>query len=278
MDLEISLLRTFLVVADLKNFTAAGELLGATQSTVSLRIARLESLAGTSLLARTSRAVSLTEAGQRFIQMARECVAAHDAALSSLREPGRTMIRFALSDHAVGAYLGPVLSALKISEPNLTPDVMVGLSAEMRDHYDRGEADVAIVRQDDNRHKAISLFDDPLVWVKSARSEWTPGDEVPLVALRGPCGVKAATVKALDLGRIPWRFAFMGGSVLALQAAVDAGLGLGVFGRRHAIGSLVGSDEGLPVLQSSLVVMHTRLTGQTARLIQSAFANLGRKL
>jgi DNA-binding transcriptional LysR family regulator len=275
-DLDIALLRTFTVVAELKNFTAAGQLLGATQSAVSLRISKLEELTGASLLARTSRAVSLTPAGAKFLEMARACVNAHDAGLAGLRETKRTAIRLAVSDHAVGAHLSPVLAALNVTNPDLMPDVMVGLSSEMLDLFGKGEADAAIVRQDEERQKAIPLFEDPLVWVRSAKCPWRAGGEVPVVALRGLCGVKAATIKALDAARIPWRFSFLGGSVLALQAAVEAGLGLGVFGQRHAVASIAGAEEGLPPLPSGKVVMYTRLTGPVSQAVQRAFGSIGR--
>lgn len=275
LDLDMSLLRTFSVVAEMKSFTAAGELLGATQSAVSLRIAKLEELVGKPLLARTSRAVSLTPDGLRFLELARTSVAAHDAAIASVKGLSRTIVRLAISDHAAGAHLGPALVALKASSPSVTPDVMVGLSGEMRDIYDQGEADVAIVRQDDDRHKGVPLFEDPLVWVQGAGCDWTAGQDVPLVALRGPCGVKAATTKALDSARMAWRFSFLGGSVSALQAAVDAGLGLGVFGQRQALARIVGAAEGLPKLPTGMVVMHTRLVGEVARSIRLAFAKIG---
>ena len=43
-DLDIDLLRCFATVADQSGFTAAGALLGLTQSAVSLKIKRLEDL------------------------------------------------------------------------------------------------------------------------------------------------------------------------------------------------------------------------------------------
>ncbi len=275
LDLDMSLLRTFTVVADLKSFTAAGELLGATQSAVSLRIAKLEELVGRPLLARTSRAVSLTPGGARFLDMARAAVAAHDAAIASVKGTNRQIVRFAISDHAVGIHLSAALAALKATLPAMTPDVMVGLSTEMRDIFDRGEADVAIVRRDDSRHKGVSLFEDPLVWVRTPRCDWTLGETVPLVALRGACGVKAAATHALDAARIPWRFSFLGGSVSALQAAVEAGLGLGVFGQRQVSSPGAGPPEGLPALPTGTVVMHTRLTGEIALAIRRAFSQIG---
>ncbi len=157
----------------------------------------------------------------------------------------------------------------------MTPDVTVGLSTEMRKLYDQGEVDAAIVRQDDDKHKGDPLFEDPLVWVQGPGCDWKPGQDVPVVALRGACGVKIATTKALDAAGMPWRYSFLGGSVSALQAAVQAGLGIGVFGRRHAPSRIVGSGEGLPELPTGTVVLHTRLVGEISRTIRLAFAKIG---
>ncbi len=56
----------FVTVADLGSFTAAAERLGLTSSAVSKGIARLEKRIGTRLFKRTTRQLSLTEAGTTF--------------------------------------------------------------------------------------------------------------------------------------------------------------------------------------------------------------------
>ncbi len=277
LDLDIGLLRTFTLVAKLNSFTLAGEMLGATQSAVSLRIAKLEKLSQTMLIARTPRSVALTPDGARFLSFAEATLAAHDAAVASLRhDPSPMVIRFAVSDHAVGANLLPALSSLKLSLPGIAPDVMVGSSNEMRRLYDDGEADAAIVRQEGSRSKARPLFDDPLVWAKSDGLDWLHGQPLPLVALGGPCGVKAAAVKALDEANIPWRFAFLGGAVSALTAAVGAGLGVGAFGRRHVPTLLrMSPDSRLPDLPAGTIVLHSRLDARIIEPIASAFKAAG---
>lgn len=60
---------------------------------------------------------------------------------------------------------------------------------------------------------------------------------------------------------------------MALQAAVQAGLGIGVFGTRHVPPGCTVLDElaGLPGLAASSVVMHKRLTGDTRRALAAAF-------
>src|SRR5476651_2555771 len=56
----------FVSVADVGSFTAAAERLNLSSSAVSKSIARLEARLGTRLFNRTTRRLSLTEAGQTF--------------------------------------------------------------------------------------------------------------------------------------------------------------------------------------------------------------------
>jgi hypothetical protein len=95
--------------------------------------------------------------------------------------------------------------------------------------------------------------------------------------MRGLCGVKATATRALDEAGLPWRCAFLGGSVMALQAAVQAGLGVGIFGSRNvpAGAEILGLREGLPALPAGKVVMHTRLSGRVRRALTAAFQSAG---
>src|SRR4051794_27186140 len=102
-NLELDQLRAFVLVADLKSFTAAGNCLGATQSAISVRIAKLEAAAGARLLSRTPRAVSLTAEGSRFLPHAQAIVARHDSALAEIKaHETPPLLRLAVSDHAAG--------------------------------------------------------------------------------------------------------------------------------------------------------------------------------
>ncbi|MEA1834669.1 LysR substrate-binding domain-containing protein [Methylobacterium durans] len=274
--LDLDQLRAFLVATDLKSFTAAGTCLGATQSAISLRIARLEEQVGRRLLARTPRAVGLTPEGARLLPHARAILAAHDRAWAELADgERRTSLRLAVSDHAVGGHLAAALGSLRAALPRLVPDVTVGLSTAMRAAYDRGEAEVAVLRQEGERREGTPLFADALVWAAAPALDWSPGEPVPLVSLSGPCGVKAAAFQALEAAGLPWRHAFSGGSVTALQAAVRAGLGLAPFGARHLPEGCAARAEGLPPLPASRVVLLTRQDGRTRDILAAAFRAAG---
>ncbi|MFN3799468.1 MAG: LysR family transcriptional regulator, partial [Sphingobium yanoikuyae] len=86
---ELVDLNAFLMVADTGNFTRAAALLGTSQSALSHTIRRLETRLGVRLLTRTTRSVSLTEAGDRLsatLRPALDSIATELASLGDLRE------------------------------------------------------------------------------------------------------------------------------------------------------------------------------------------------
>ncbi|MCG9595515.1 LysR family transcriptional regulator [Vibrio sp. Isolate25] len=71
---KLNLLKLFISVVDLGNFTSAANQLGQSPSTISKAIARLEQNLGVRLIHRTTRQVKLTEAGFNYLNTAREVV------------------------------------------------------------------------------------------------------------------------------------------------------------------------------------------------------------
>ena len=61
--IDLTLLQTFVEVADTRSFSAAARALGSTTATVSRAVAKLETLVGARLFHRTTRRVALTTAG-----------------------------------------------------------------------------------------------------------------------------------------------------------------------------------------------------------------------
>ncbi|RQP04579.1 MAG: LysR family transcriptional regulator [Paracoccus sp. BP8] len=69
-------IRAFVAVVDAGSFTRAGERLGISNKLVSKYVAALEGQQGVTLLNRTTRALSLTPAGERYLAAARRVLAA----------------------------------------------------------------------------------------------------------------------------------------------------------------------------------------------------------
>ena len=85
---DLEEIRIFLLVAKLHSFTAAATEANITLSAVSKRVARLEQRLGVQLLNRTTRSVSLTEAGALFNEKCRHVFNLLDEAQSDLHELG----------------------------------------------------------------------------------------------------------------------------------------------------------------------------------------------
>jgi len=82
--IDIAAVELFVRVAELRSFRAAGDALGVPRSTVSRRVAELESALGTRLFHRTTRQVELTSAGKTYL---RAC----GPAIGTIVEAGRAL-------------------------------------------------------------------------------------------------------------------------------------------------------------------------------------------
>jgi len=82
MDIEANDLLLFARVVDARSFSRAAERLGLPKSTVSRRVAVLETQLGERLLLRTTRKLTLTDFGHTMLEHAQQIVAEVDAAAS----------------------------------------------------------------------------------------------------------------------------------------------------------------------------------------------------
>src|SRR4051794_28747004 len=99
MDLELRHLRAVVAVAEERHFTRAALRLGIAQPALSQQIRRIEDLLGVALFVRTSRRVTVTEAGQAVVEEARRTLehaarTVEAAALAARGEVGRLAVGF----------------------------------------------------------------------------------------------------------------------------------------------------------------------------------------
>ncbi len=83
---DLNDIRVFLEVVDQGSFTAAGKILDLPTSTVSRRISRLEGQLGARLLQRTTRKLSVTDAGRIYYQRSERALAELDEARQAVGE------------------------------------------------------------------------------------------------------------------------------------------------------------------------------------------------
>src|SRR5690349_3817802 len=103
MGMDIGLLRDFVALAELGNFSRAAEARNVTQPAFSRRIRTLEGWVGVDLFHRGAQGVSLTDAGNEFRRGADELIRRIEQLREETREAGGknvTALRFA-STHAL---------------------------------------------------------------------------------------------------------------------------------------------------------------------------------
>jgi DNA-binding transcriptional LysR family regulator len=129
---ELSVLSAFLAVAEERSFTRAARQLGVSPSALSHAIRGLEDRIGVRLLARTTRSVAPTEAGEQFIARLGPALADVHGALdqvAGLRDKPAGRVRLVTSRMAARMVLAPKLAPLRAR--------LSGHRA--RSHNDRGE-------------------------------------------------------------------------------------------------------------------------------------------
>ncbi|MET3839315.1 LysR family transcriptional regulator [Bradyrhizobium sp. OAE829] len=128
MEPDLNALAVFALVAEERSFRAAADRLGVTRSAVSQTIRRLEETLGIALVQRTTRSVSLTEAGERLFAETAPAIAEMRAAIETtgnLRGLPRGQLRLAVSSIAERFLAGPFLAAFAEANPQLQIDITV---------------------------------------------------------------------------------------------------------------------------------------------------------
>mgnify|MGYP003429530249 CR=1 FL=1 len=123
---RIDAMQAFVTVADLRGFAPAARKLGLSPSGVTRLIAGLEDRLGARLLQRTTRSVTLTDAGSRYLERVRRILADVEEAESSAEgERTRPVGRLVVSA-PVGfgrLHVSPVISAYLKRYPEVSADM-----------------------------------------------------------------------------------------------------------------------------------------------------------
>jgi DNA-binding transcriptional LysR family regulator len=124
----LSQLQVFLAVARLRSFSGTARELGVSTSAVSQAIQQLEKQLRVVLLTRTTRSVSLTDAGRRLVESAGPALGQALAALTEVSaQPGETVgrVRLSVPRVAVPYVITPVVPTFLVRHPRIEVEVTV---------------------------------------------------------------------------------------------------------------------------------------------------------
>lgn len=156
-------IRQFLAVVDAGSFTHAALRIRVTQPALSTGIAELEKLVGTPLFIRNRRQIRLTEAGGRFLSIARDLDRGFRAADSFGREGDRhaTELKLGVIRSAPGELLQAIAAALR---PGFAIELIENTDSELRAAIGSGRIHMALVplRSGERGRHVAPLYEEPL--------------------------------------------------------------------------------------------------------------------
>jgi DNA-binding transcriptional LysR family regulator len=140
---KINDLQSFLAVARNQSFTKAAAKLGVTPSALSHTIRGLEERLGVRLLARTTRNVAPTEAGEKLMRSIGplfDQIAAEVEVLGESRDKPAGTIRVTCSDDAAESILRPALAGFLADYPDIQVEISIdyGFTNIVNERFDAG--------------------------------------------------------------------------------------------------------------------------------------------
>ncbi|RKH11736.1 LysR family transcriptional regulator [Corallococcus sp. CA053C] len=123
----LSQLQMFLAVARLRSFSGAARELSVSTAAVSQAVSRLEKQLRVVLLTRTTRSVTVTDAGRRLVEEAGPGIGQALAALTTVSaQPGEAVGRLRLSAPRMAVpFITPVLSGFRARHPRVEVEVVI---------------------------------------------------------------------------------------------------------------------------------------------------------
>jgi DNA-binding transcriptional LysR family regulator len=140
---QIKDISAFLAVARERSFTKAAGKLGVTPSALSHSVKGLEARLGLRLLARTTRNVAPTEAGERLVRSLGphfEQIEAEIEAISELRDKPRGTIRLTSTDFVIDTIFRPRLKPFLAQYPDIKVEISIeyGFTNIVEQRFDAG--------------------------------------------------------------------------------------------------------------------------------------------
>ena len=140
---DFSELAAFIAVAEAGSFTRAAAKLGLSQSALSYSVRMLEQKLGVRLISRTTRSLSLTDAGERMLQSLRpafEHIESEIAAVTALRDKPAGTIRITTFRYAATSVLWPVITKFLAEYPDIEMEIILdeGLTDIVAGRFDAG--------------------------------------------------------------------------------------------------------------------------------------------
>jgi DNA-binding transcriptional LysR family regulator len=236
-DLEVRLLRTFLAVVQHGTLGKTAIATKKTQPAISQQMLHLEKVVGQKLFDRGRDRIKLTRHGELLLTFACRLLELNEEALGRLRqdESAERLTLGICPDFA----LAEVTSAFRqfhSLHPKTELKVIIEPIDVLRNSMKAGKLDLAIA-EDSWGSKPVAKCQVALEWVSAVGFEVNATQPIPLVIFEKSCAWRDQQLNSLRSAGLNYRIMFESGSINALIAATQSGLGVGAFSPSSILGS-----------------------------------------
>lgn len=277
MNLDHTLLRTFVAAVDTLSFTKAASIVHKSPATVSMQIAKLEERLECDLFSRNTRNVILTNAGEELLSYARRMLRLHDEAVEAIRRPDVSgSVTIAAPDDYISSILPPVLRRSGAIFPKVELTVICAQTTALIPQLEAGNVDLAIITETMGIKGQI-IRREPMVWISSPERQALTRSPLPVALFEPGSRARDVVIAALNDADITYRAAYSSLSQLGMLSIVEADLAIAAVVQSAAPKgfSRLGAADGLPEIQALDVVLTRGLRGNTPPCDALADAILG---
>lgn len=282
-NLDISLVRTFVAVADYSGMTAAANALNLTQSAVSQQIARLEAAFGGPLFSRDRRGLRLTALGERLLGKSRRLLGLNDEIWTEMT--ARTItgrVRLGAPYDLVGVVIAPHLRSYVETFPQTEVSLVCGASPDLARALAKGEIDLALIEEPIGPSRGECLAIERLVWIGAKAGSAHLREPLPVSMVAEACAFRPTVLASLGKQGREWRTVFENGGIDATVATVRNDLAVTPWLAFAVPGDLdiLPSGSGLPDLPPFAINLHVSqghaspAAVELARLLREGFTRL----
>ncbi|MFA7067671.1 MAG: LysR family transcriptional regulator [Acidaminococcaceae bacterium] len=235
--MNIQLFKSFLIVAECKNFTQAAQNLNFTQPAISNHITTLEKKYGVQLFQRDGKNVYLTAAGRSFCNYAQNIVAEYEESMEKMAgfKKKRKKLKIGVSTQFINYFLIDVLRKMhdKYADLSIEVDRCMTVETTLKATFQDKIYDLAFVHLDTQPlyTKRQLLWSQKIIWVVSPKmyEEHNYKDniyEYPYIAYPSGGDYCDTLKNKIDFGLLDTQFSCSDSETVRLAVMKNLGIGL----------------------------------------------------
>lgn len=278
-NIDITLLRSFVAVAETGRMTTAAKVVNVSQSAISQQIKRLEELFGVALFDRQVGVARLTRDGEKLVTQAHRLISLNDEVVGQMQASDFAgEVKLGVPHDIVGMLMPPILRIFRQAHPNVLITLVSDATKTLRSMLAERAIDLCLTTEMECGNGEQYLMTDRLVWVGAKGGDAWRRRPLSVALGQESCGFRASAVRALNGARIEWRPICQVGSLEPVFATLEADMAIAPFLSRTIPERLIAlNDPDLPNLPNFFVNLRlpTRLNSpialELARHIRQGF-------